>query len=163
MAEGQANGKPLEILVVEDDNSVGVFLKELIESFGIKEPFGIKVTTAVNEKTGIDEYVFRFYEGKPYDAVLTDLRMPKTGGEKVVEAVKSLSPQTPVVLMSGCDLDDVRQLLADRIGELKPNGYVQKPLDAKILEYFIGWVKLVKANPENPPEFKAPIRAYGYY
>lgn len=54
------------------------------------------VTTAPGGKQGLREL-----RRKPFDLVLTDLRMPGMDGMEVLKAVKELSPETEVVIMTG--------------------------------------------------------------
>jgi DNA-binding NtrC family response regulator len=54
------------------------------------------VTTAPGGKQGLREI-----RRKPFDLVLTDLRMPGMDGMEVLKAVKELSPETEVVIMTG--------------------------------------------------------------
>lgn len=157
MAEAQ-NSKPLEILIIEDNEDVRELLNEMVVLVGGN------ATTAIDSIKGIGEYVARFNEGRPYDAVLTDLQVPKDGdGEGVVKAVKSMPPKTPVIIMTGQYARDKYQSIADKLGELKPDGYIQKPFRIETVRYFIDWVGLVKATPGNPPEFKAPTILPEFY
>jgi DNA-binding response OmpR family regulator len=50
--------------------------------------------------TGGEEALERFKKGG-VDLVLTDLIMPGLDGNKLIEEIKGLSPQTPVILLSG--------------------------------------------------------------
>jgi DNA-binding response OmpR family regulator len=47
------------------------------------------------------------------DLVLTDLIMPGVDGSRLIEEIKSLSPQTPAVLLSGRTKIYERETLAD--------------------------------------------------
>ena len=51
-----------------------------------------------------------------FRAVVLDLRMPDIGGDKVFDEIRSLRPETPVVISSGYDLDDMMQRFAGRKG-----------------------------------------------
>src|SRR5579863_9566951 len=50
--------------------------------------------------TGGQEALERFKKGD-VDLVLTDLTMPGLDGSKLIEEIKSLSPQTPAILLAG--------------------------------------------------------------
>ena len=60
------------------------------------ETRGYRVLTC----TGGAEALERFKKGG-VDLVLTDLIMPGLDGTKLIEEIKSLSPQTPAILLSG--------------------------------------------------------------
>lgn len=153
MAESQTNS-PLEILVVEDDFSLRELLRELIAASGAS------VTTAVNGQDGIIKYLSKLSSGYPYDAVLTDFRMPKATGKEVIRIVKTAPQKTPVVLMSGYDIRDLRSAITAELNGLKPDGYLHKPVDVNVIAYLVNWVKSAKANPKSPPEFKPPTDGF---
>ncbi|MFA0749755.1 MAG: hypothetical protein SLRJCFUN_000158 [Candidatus Fervidibacter sp.] len=40
-------------------------------------------------------------KGQPFDAVLTDLGMPRMSGTELLRRLKERAPQTPVIVMTG--------------------------------------------------------------
>lgn len=44
--------------------------------------------------------------GKSFDIVITDFVMPKLDGGGVASAIKSVSPEVPVILLTGWDLPE---------------------------------------------------------
>ena len=91
----------MNILVVDDDEIIRVFLTKVLSRFGA-------VTTAANGVNGVD--VFR-HTGGGFDIVFTDRRMPGgMFGEEVVRQIKMLSPRTRVILMSGDDPREVAEV-----------------------------------------------------
>ena len=85
----------LRILVVDDDPLLIRALCETLESDGHE------VTTAYGGQEGIDAFRVAQGRGKPFSVVITDLGMPRVDGRKVASSVKSLSPFTPVILLTG--------------------------------------------------------------
>jgi len=85
----------LRILVVDDDEMVREFIKEFLESEGQKVELaedGISAKRILNS----------FYErGEFFDIIITDLGMPKMDGISLAKFVKSISPSTPVILLTG--------------------------------------------------------------
>jgi CheY-like chemotaxis protein len=63
-------------------------------------------------------------------AVLLDLTMPRMSGEQVLDQLRKLRPDLPVVLSSGFDARDVAERTT---GEARV-GFVQKPYPAVDLE-----------------------------
>lgn len=57
------------------------------------------------------------------DAVLIDLTMPGMGGEEVVERLREIRPQVPIVIASGCSAHGVR----DRLAQMPGLTFLQKP------------------------------------
>ncbi len=50
---------------------------------------------------GIEAFKRSLEDGMPFDLVITDLGMPKISGAEVTERVKELSPNTPVLVVTG--------------------------------------------------------------
>ena len=80
---------PFRILVVDDEPAQ----RELVAGFLRKQGFDVV------EAAGGGEAVTRF-KREPFDLVLTDQRMPDLSGLDVLEAVRSASPETAVVIMT---------------------------------------------------------------
>ncbi|MCC6233229.1 MAG: PAS domain S-box protein [Verrucomicrobiales bacterium] len=86
---------PLRLLVVDDDPLVGRTLVDVLTHEGHRP------THAAGGKEGIDLFTEASARREAFDAVITDLGMPRVDGLKVARAIKSLSPSTPVVLLTG--------------------------------------------------------------
>ena len=80
---------PFRILVVDDEPAQ----RELVGGFLRKHGFDVVVAG------GGREAVARFKQ-EPFDLVLTDQRMPDLSGIEVLEAVRSTSPETAVVIIT---------------------------------------------------------------
>ena len=57
--------------------------------------------TANGGKEGIETFKKSEESGDRFAAVLTDLGMPNVDGRRVANAVKSIAPSTPVILLTG--------------------------------------------------------------
>ncbi len=79
----------IPILVVDDEPSMRMALAESLLSCGYE------VDTAVD---GVDALA-KFRQGR-YQAVITDMRMPKVNGMEVLRGVKAASPQTHVIVIT---------------------------------------------------------------
>ncbi len=78
------------ILTIDDE----AFIRTSIRNY--LEDCGFEVIEAENGRSGIDKL-----EGGQPDLVLLDLRMPEMDGLQVLEIIKRLSPDTPVIVASG--------------------------------------------------------------
>ncbi len=85
----------LRILVVDDDPLVVNSLRDTLESDGHQ------VVTAHAGQAGINIFRAARERGEPFAVVITDLGMPHIDGRRVASAVKSASPTTPVILLTG--------------------------------------------------------------
>jgi CheY-like chemotaxis protein len=80
------------ILLVEDEESVRELACEFLKSGGYS------VLEAAN---GIDALDLAAKQSRRIDLVLSDVMMPKMTGAVLAERLKTILPQTPVLLMSG--------------------------------------------------------------
>ncbi|CAN7312492.1 PAS domain S-box protein [Phenylobacterium sp. LjRoot225] len=93
----------MRILLVDDDP---VLLKALGDALSAD---GHMVTAANDGQSGIDAFGAADDDGGRFDVVITDLGMPRVDGRQVASAIKTRSPATPVLLLTGWG----RGLLAD--------------------------------------------------
>ncbi|HXB58063.1 MAG TPA: response regulator, partial [Candidatus Acidoferrales bacterium] len=74
-------------------------LRELVKE--ILERDGHNVETADGGEAGIVGFRQAIQQGKPFDAVITNLGMPYVDGREVAKIIKQESPETPIVLLTG--------------------------------------------------------------
>jgi CheY-like chemotaxis protein len=85
----------LRLLLIDDDPLLIKSLRDTLEGDGHR------ITTADSGQGGIDTFVAARANGETFAAVITDLGMPHVDGRKVAAAVKTASPRTPVVMLTG--------------------------------------------------------------
>jgi signal transduction histidine kinase/ActR/RegA family two-component response regulator len=85
----------LRLLIVDDDPLVAQSLGHVLQGEGHA------VTIADGGQAGIDAFTAAYRDQKAFDIVMTDLGMPYVDGRAVAAAVKALSMQTPVLLLTG--------------------------------------------------------------
>jgi CheY-like chemotaxis protein len=85
----------LRLLLIDDDALLRKSMQDILQSDGHQ------VDTIDGGQGGIDAFDQAVRHGHPYAAVITDLGMPHVDGRRVAEAVKRLSPATPVILLTG--------------------------------------------------------------
>jgi signal transduction histidine kinase len=85
----------LRILIVDDDPIV---LKSLSDTLGAD---GHAIITANGGEEGITTFRNAQTSNQPFDVVVTDLGMPYIDGRRVASAVKTTSPSTAVILLTG--------------------------------------------------------------
>jgi len=105
-------GRPLRVLVVEDDRKVGQALRQGLE----RERFEVTV-----EPTG--EGAFFRLDAEPFDVVLLDLNLPGRDGLEILRRMRQRSMTTPVLVLTA------RDTLEDRVLGLNSGAddYVVKP------------------------------------
>jgi PAS domain S-box-containing protein len=85
----------LRILSVDDDPLLIKSLRDALEGDGHA------VVTANGGQEGIDAFRAAAQRDEHFAVVITDLGMPYVDGRKVASAIKSDSPSTPVILLTG--------------------------------------------------------------
>jgi len=83
--------KPKKTILCVDDNEQSLSIRKVL-----LETRGYRVVACNNGAEALE----RFRMGG-IDLVLTDLVMPGVDGSRLIQEVKSLSPQTPAMLISG--------------------------------------------------------------
>jgi two-component system, OmpR family, response regulator CpxR len=83
--------KPKRTILCVDDNEQALSIRKVM-----LETRGYRVIACSNSQEALE----RFKKGG-VDLVLTDLIMPGLDGTKLIETIKSISPQTPAILLSG--------------------------------------------------------------
>jgi CheY-like chemotaxis protein len=87
--------RSLRVLLIDDDPS----LVDALRTTLIDE--GHKVSAASGGQSGIDTFRAARSSGLPFDIVITDLSMPDVDGRQVVSNLRSISPATPIILLTG--------------------------------------------------------------
>jgi CheY-like chemotaxis protein len=93
--ESAPNRRPLRLLLVDDDALLLTSLTDILQADGHS------VTPTPDGPRGVAAFRLAQTEGKPFDAVITDLGMPHMNGRRVATAVKEESALTPVILLTG--------------------------------------------------------------
>ncbi len=102
------------ILVIEDEE---MLLQMLLD---VLVPRGYSVLTAKDGQEGLELFESR---RETIRAVITDLGLPKLGGDQVFIRIRSINPRAKVIVASGFIDPDVRS----RLSEAGASYFVQKP------------------------------------
>jgi len=110
----------VKVLIIEDDEMFRMTLTAYLEDSGYR------VLEAPDGVAGVDLFV-----SEQPDIVLTDLRMPVMDGFGVITRLKELSPDTPVIVVTGTG--DASALA--EVSHLGAWGALTKPIaDLTVLE-----------------------------
>jgi len=105
-----------KILIIEDEAAIRRVLVKILS----EESESYQVEEAEDGLAGIEKI-----KKEDYDLVLCDIKMPKMDGVEVLEAVKKIKPEIPMVMISGHgDLDTAVNTM--RLGAFD---YISKPPD----------------------------------
>ena len=105
-----------KILIIEDEAAIRRVLTKILS----EENESYKVEEAEDGLQGIEKV-----KNEDYDLILCDIKMPKMDGVEVLEAVKKIKPEIPMVMISGHgDLETAINTM--RLGAFD---YISKPPD----------------------------------
>lgn len=99
----------LRVLYVEDEDKI----REATISF-LKHFFD-DIVVASDGREGLESF-----EKGIFDLVITDLKMPKLSGEKLIEKIKAQRPETIVIAMSGISGNEGRENIGSDFFIVKP-------------------------------------------
>ena len=91
-AGSSGNGAARRVLVVEDDDSVRVLTRRILEQAGYR------VTEAPDGRVALD---MLSTDPAPVDIVVSDLAMPGMNGATLARAIRARHPALPVIIVSG--------------------------------------------------------------
>ncbi|WP_454016998.1 response regulator [Azospirillum sp. Marseille-Q6669] len=107
--------RPLKILLVEDDSLTAMAMARMLEMAHCT------VTTVTDGEAGLSALA----DGS-FDALITDLVMPRLGGEAMIRQLRRDWPDLPIVVLSASPPDDGISGLQD--GEGGPLVILRKPV-----------------------------------
>jgi CheY-like chemotaxis protein len=109
------------VLVVDDEESVGEFMRELLDTWGFE-------ATSVSSGQAALELVTA--APQRFDAVITDQSMPRMTGLQLAQALHALRPGLPVILYTGY----VQGLARSELETAGIRKVLAKPVDPGALE-----------------------------
>jgi signal transduction histidine kinase/ActR/RegA family two-component response regulator len=89
------SARSLRILCCDDEPMIRELLTDCLGAFAHD------VSVAEGGEEGLKMFRSAVVEKRPYEVVITDLGMPGMDGHAVTRAIKSQSPNTPVIMMTG--------------------------------------------------------------
>jgi len=95
MAAVQFTQQRLRMLIIDDDPLIIKAMEDALAGDGHL------ITSANGGQAGIDVFVSAHGTQDAFAIVFTDLGMPRVDGRKVADRIKCLSPDTPVILLTG--------------------------------------------------------------
>ncbi len=107
-----------KILIVEDDPNVGESLRQLFKKKGYS------ISLAPNGK----EALHLFRQQNP-DLIITDLVMPRMDGIELLEAIKSLNPESEVIVISAQATIE-KAVHAMKLGAFD---FIEKPINPRVI------------------------------
>ncbi len=125
------------LLIVDDEHSIRVLCKELLEEKGYQ------VTQAVDGQDALDKMEFHIF-----DLFLIDMAMPRIGGFELMKLIKQKQPLAVIVILTGFSSID-GAVKAVRAGAFQ---YLSKPINSDEL------FKVVESGIQHSEDLYGPLQ-----
>jgi signal transduction histidine kinase/ActR/RegA family two-component response regulator len=89
------HGRSLHILCVDDDEVIRQLIGDCLTHFNHR------VVTADSGQQGLEFFRAAAEQKQPFEIVITDLGMPRMDGHQLARTLKTESPHTPIIMMTG--------------------------------------------------------------
>lgn len=116
-----------EILIADDNQSTKWALEQLFEETGYEVQ---AVTDGSEMLTRLEPVILGEPSSCPPDLIVTDVRMPGIDVFNVVEQLREIGDDTPIIVVTGFGTDRIRH----RVHKLGRAIYFEKPVDIELLE-----------------------------
>ncbi len=141
------------ILIVDDQSEIRLALQMSIKRMGAQ----YIVVTASDGFEALD-----ILQEEPFDLVITDYMMPGMDGLELVESIRTLSPNTQLIVISGLQ----EETLNDSLDEANISYFLSKPFSKRDIQETVqeALSETVAMQHTSPLPAKAPIdsRVNGY-
>jgi nitrogen-specific signal transduction histidine kinase/CheY-like chemotaxis protein len=108
------------VLLVDDEETVGLFVEELLKIHGYE------VSLFSDSRQAVEAFT---QSPNNYDVLLTDQTMPHMTGVELIAAIHAVRPELPVILSSGFS----EQVNEGNAAEFGIDTYLAKPMESKKL------------------------------
>ncbi len=137
-----------KILIVDDDTILLETAKDALESMGAA------AEVSASSEEAYEKAVRRHGEGRDYDVIILDWKMPGTDGVELARKIrKTAGIDVPILLISAYDWSDMEETAR----EAGANGFISKPLFRSRLYDRISQVLGVSSGPAEAEEDNSDI------
>ena len=136
----------MKVLIVDDNQE----FCEIVEAF--LQPYA-ECDIAVNGNQGIESFRSSIEQGKLYDLVCLDIKMPEMDGHQVLEAIRKIEKDKGYA-----EIDNVKVIMVSALGDYKNimdaysehcDAYVQKPVGRRDFLGEVARLGLIKLEKED--------------
>lgn len=114
------------LMVVDDEPIVCKRLKQIMEKAGHE------VAVFSDGRRAIEEL-----EGKPYDIIVTDLKMEGIDGMTILETAKKKNPETKVIMITGfAEIETAKEAFKKGVFD-----FISKPVEVETIKQVINRAK----------------------
>jgi CheY-like chemotaxis protein len=91
-----ATSKPAPRILLVDDNRAGLAARR-----SVLQELGYATTGVLCPREAVDVFAEATQMGEAFGLVITDYKMPEQSGVDLIQQIRSLAPEVPVILLSG--------------------------------------------------------------
>lgn len=116
----------MKSLVVDDEITTRMLLDRMLSEYG-------QCDTASNGKEAVEAFLLAVKEGKPYDLICLDIKMPESTGDEVLEEIRKIeenigvSEQNKAKIIMATSVND-EEMVLNTVVNLGCNSYILKPI-----------------------------------
>jgi ActR/RegA family two-component response regulator len=137
-----AAGKPLRLLVIDDDHSACGLIGRFAEKAGF-----------IPDCAGSLEDAKKALSARRYDCITLDLGIGKSSGVEIFRAVAVLSRRCPIIVISGADRSVIDLAVAvGKMNELELLEPISKPIDFAKLKCALSGIQAGATATETEPD-----------
>jgi DNA-binding NtrC family response regulator len=125
------------VLIIEDDEE----MRSLLKDFFVEEGFDTDSVSNGYDALGMQVK-------KPFDLVITDIRMPGLTGLDILPRIKKLQPGISIIIITAFGSEEIRRRAYERGATL----YLEKPIPFQKLRELIHQMVLSHRVPLSPTE-----------
>lgn len=104
-----------KILIVDDEDSILKLMEKMLSRLGYQIS---RINSSVEALDELEAFPDR------YDLVITDMAMPKIGGDVLIQRVRKITADLPIILCTGFS----ERMSAERAARLGANAFLLKPI-----------------------------------
>jgi signal transduction histidine kinase len=144
----QQKCKDIKLLYVEDNELARISTLDVLQNFFAS------VDTANDGKEGLEKF-----EQNDYDLIITDINMPRINGLEMIDAVKKINNEIPILIISAYNESNY---FLETI-KLGVEGYLLKPIDLEqflqMISKTIEKIELRRQNKKYKEELEQKVKA----
>jgi len=129
----------MRVLIVDDEIDICKYLKRELQKVGCEVEYTTLTVNVIERLCSAEK------EGKAYELLFLDLRMPKTDGFKLLKQIREANLDLDVIIITGYG-DEDKAIKAIRLGAVD---YLRKPISLEKLRSAIFRIKQKRAAKEN--------------
>jgi DNA-binding response OmpR family regulator len=123
-------GSPARVLVAEDDFELRRMMVRALRKDGYEI---VEATDGIELLERVADTYYDDKDGRPYDVIVTDIRMPGWSGMQVLHGFRGRAEATPVILVTAFG-DEQTHRLAEKLGAVC---VLDKPFDMDDLRMIV--------------------------